>query len=351
MTGKEPLKVGIVRDERYLDHKTGHMHPEHPNRLKAVYRMVDRDFADDLIRVAPELATLEQLELVHTPAYIEKVMKTADHTFTSLAPDTPTSAKTYLAAWLAVGGCLKGVAAVLDRECDVCFSLIRPPGHHALPDRAGGFCIFNNLGITARFAMKEYGLERILIVDWDIHHGNGLNDLFYGESGVVFLSTHDRGLYPYSGDWEETGSGQGEGYTINLPVPRVLEDNDVLDLYREVLGPVIRRYQPQLILVAAGFDAHHQDSVGRAQLTHQFFGDVTRLLLDLRSEVNAPPILLVLEGGYDPRSLAACVKEVFMALTGKGERTEGPRKGSSRAEELVRKARRIHGKYGVWVDG
>ncbi len=350
MNEKIALKVGIVRDERFLEHKTGHIHPEHPNRLKEIYRMLDTDYTHGLIEIEPEPATLEHLELVHTPAHIEKVLKTADYQTTSLAPDTPASAKTYLAAWLAVGGCLKGLEALLSDQCDVCFSLIRPPGHHALPDRAGGFCIFNNLGITARFAAKEYGLQRILIIDWDIHHGNGLNDLFYEETRVIYLSTHDRGLYPYSGDWEETGRGDGEGYTINLPVPRILEDKEILYLYQEVLGRVVRRYSPELILVAAGFDAHHQDSVGRSQLSHQFFRDVTHLLLDLRSEVNDPPILFALEGGYDPRTLAGSVKEVLKALTREGERGKRTIEGSSRASELVEKALRIHGKYGVWVE-
>jgi len=137
------VKVGIIRDERYLEHKPGHIHPEHPIRLKAVYRMLDRDFQKGLIKIKPEAAPLELIELVHTPAYIKKVLKTAEHDYTSLAPDTPVSSKSYLAAWLVVGGCLKGLDALISGECDFCFSLVRPPGHHALPERAGGFCIFN----------------------------------------------------------------------------------------------------------------------------------------------------------------------------------------------------------------
>ena len=350
MSEKRALKVGIVRDERYLEHKTGHIHPEHPNRLKAVYRMLDTDFPNGLIKIGPEPATLEHLELVHTPAHIEKVLKTAEHQVTSLAPDTPVSAKTYLAAWLAVGGCIKGLEALLSGACDVCFPLIRPPGHHALPDRATGFCVFNNLGITARFAMKQHGFQRILIVDWDIHHGNGLHDIFYGEKEVLYLSTHDTALFPYTGDWEETGSGEGEGYTINIPIPRSLEDKEVLHLYQLVLGPVIRRYRPELILVAAGFDAHREDPVGRSGLTPKFFRDLTRLLLDLSSEVNHPPILLALEGGYDPQALASSVREVLKALTGEGH-GERPQTGETReVTELLEKARRVHSRYGVWVE-
>ena len=269
-------KVGIIRDERFLEHKTGHVHPEHPNRLQAIYRMLNSDFPNGLLEIKAEPATLEQLELVHTPSYIDKVLKTADHTLSSLAPDTPTSAKTYEAAWLAVGGCLKGLDALLSDQCDVCFALIRPPGHHALPDRAGGFCIFNNLGITARYAMIEHGLRRILVIDWDTHHGNGLNDLFYGEKDVLYLSTHDIGLYPYSGDWEETGKGEGQGYTINLPIPRELEDHEFLHLYQQILSPLFERYSPELVLVAAGFDALHDDPVGRSKLSEKAFTGLTR---------------------------------------------------------------------------
>jgi acetoin utilization deacetylase AcuC-like enzyme len=344
------LKVGIVRDERYLEHKTGHMHPDHPNRLKAVYGMLDTDFPTGLIHLEPEPATLEHLELVHTPSYIEKVLKTADHKLTNLDPDTPASEKTYLAAWLAVGGCIKGLEALISGQCHVCFPLVRPPGHHALPDRAGGFCIFNNLGITARFAMSQHGFQRILIVDWDTHHGNALSDLFYGEKEVLYLSTHDTGLYPHTGDWVETGKGEGEGYTINIPVPTSLEDKEILFLYEEILVPVMRRYVPELILVPAGFDAHHQDPVGRSRLTEAVFRRLTHLILNLRSEVNDPPILLALEGGYDPQALASCVREVLKALTGEGHLESLPSEGTKRAVELAEKARKVHSGYGVWAD-
>ena len=350
MREKTKLKVGIIRDERYLEHKTGHIHPEHPNRLKAIYKMLDKDFSSGLIEVEPEKATLEHLELVHTPSYIEKVLKTAEYTSTSLAPDTPVSAKTYLAAWLAVGGCLKGLEALLSGQCDICFPLVRPPGHHALSDRAGGFCVFNNLAVTARVAMKRHGFRRILIVDWDIHHGNGLQDLFYGEKEVLFFSSHDTALYPYTGDWEETGKGEGEGYTVNLPIPRELEDGEFLYLYQEILGPLVRRFCPELILVAAGFDAHHQDPVGRSRMTEQSFRGLTHLLLELRSEVDDPPTLFALEGGYDPRALALSVKEVLKALTADGHEVKLSGQETERALELVEKSRRIHDRYGVWVD-
>jgi acetoin utilization deacetylase AcuC-like enzyme len=344
------LKVGIVRDERYLEHKTGHTHPDHPKRLKAIYLMLDKDFPQGLGEIEPELVSLEYLELVHSSLYIKKVLKTAEYQFTSLAPDTPVSAKTYLAAGLAVGGCIKALKALLSGHCDICFSLVRPPGHHALPDRAGGFCVYNNLGITARYAIERYGLRRILIIDWDIHHGNALNDLFFSEREVLYFSSHDLLLYPYTGQWEEIGSGEGEGYTINIPIPRGLKDEDFYYVYQQVMGPLVRRYNPEIILIAAGFDAHRKDPIGRSMLTEQAFKWVTHLLLDLRAEVNGPPILLALEGGYDVLSLTSCIKEVITAMINQGKWEIPPFTDIRMADELINKARRIHAKYNIWVD-
>ena len=342
------VKTGLVRDERYLEHKPGHMHPEHPNRLKSVYRMLDSSFPEGLTAIKPEPATLEHIERVHSPSYIKKVLKTADHGFTSLAPDTPASARTYLSAWLAVGGCLKALDSLVSGQCEACLSLVRPPGHHALKDRAGGFCIFNNIGITAKYALRRYGFKRVLIIDWDIHHGNGLNDIFYDEKRVFYLSSHDTMLYPYTGDWEEAGHGEGAGYTINIPIPRTLEDSDFFYLYHEVVGDVIRAYNPQLILVGAGFDGHGEDPVGRSRLSEQIFRWLTHLLLDMRVMIDKPSILMVLEGGYNPRALASCVKEVLEALTCETVWERPSLKDASQGVELVKKVRRIHEKYGVW---
>ncbi len=342
------LRVGIVRDDRYLDHRTGHIHPEHPNRLRAVYRMLDADFPRGVIRMTPDPAPLEHLERVHTPVYVEKVLKTADLAFTNLAPDTPASAGSYLAAWLAVGGCLKGLDALAEDRCDALFCLVRPPGHHALPDRAGGFCIFNNLAATARYALKRHGFGRILIVDWDIHHGNGLQTIFYGEKEVLYFSTHDPLLYPHTGKWEETGIGAGEGYTVNIPIGRDVMDSQMLALYRGVLDPMARRFRPDLILVGAGFDAHHEDPVGRSGLTERAYAGLTRILLHCREAAGAPPILLALEGGYNAASLARSIRAVLRVLTG-GVGEARPQTGESvQADRLLHKARSIHGRYGVW---
>ena len=189
------LKVGIARDERFLEHKTGHLHPEHPKRLTSIYRMIDQEFTGKVIDFKPQPAALEHIERVHTPGHIRQMLKTAELRLTSLAPDTPVSATSYLAAWVAVGACLQGVDYLIAHECDAFFALVRPPGHHALPDRAGGFCLFNNIAIAALYAIEKYKLERILVIDWDIHHGNGIHDFFYEDRRVFYFSTHDLMLY------------------------------------------------------------------------------------------------------------------------------------------------------------
>jgi len=341
-------EVGVVRDERYLEHRPGLSHPESPNRLKTLYEFLDESYRDRLASIPPELATLEQLELVHTSDYIQRVLKTSEQDFTHLALDTPVSSRSYLAAFLAVGGCLAALDALLDARCRACFALIRPPGHHALPDQATGFCIFNNLGVTARCALERHDLQRILIVDWDIHHGQGIQSLFYREKGVFYLSTHYIGFYPITGQWDEAGEGEGEGYTVNIPLPKGFTDEDMACLYAEILPRVIRSYRPELILVAAGFDGHRNDPMSRTDLTEWSFGFIARLLVELAGSCGRLPLLFALEGGYDLQSLKACVGEVLTALL----EAEGPGTPprTDKGEALAEKAREIHRGYGIWTE-
>ena len=342
------MLTGIVRDERYLEHMPGHTHPEHPSRLRTIHEMLDKNPPGDLMGIPAELATLEELELVHTPTYVKKVLKTAEQPYTNLAPDTPACARSYLSAWLAVGGCLRAIDALMEHRCEACFCLVRPPGHHALPDRAGGFCFFNNLGISARYAADRYGLRRILIVDWDIHHGHGLQELFYSDPSVLYFSTHDTLLYPHSGAMEETGTGAGTGYTVNIPLSRKFENEDFLHIYRETLAPVIHGFRPELILAAAGFDAHREDPIGRSRITTQGFGHLTRLLLRLLPDAGNPPLFLSLEGGYNPRALTDSVREVLSALILPETDVLPATDPSPEAEALAEQVREIHTPYGVW---
>ncbi len=344
-----PPIVGVTRDDRFAGHKTGHSHPESPARLRSVYRMLDQSFVDALLTVTPEPATLDQLERVHTAAHVKKILKTAEQKITSLAPDTPVSNQSYLAAWLAAGACVQGVDLLLEGACRSFFALVRPPGHHALPDRATGFCLFNNLAVAARHARARHGLKKILIIDWDVHNGNGLNDVFYAENSVFYLSSHDLMLFPYSGTIEETGTGQGRGFTLNLPLDRAFTDNDMASIYQAVLEPVFARYAPDLVMVAAGFDAHVDDPLGRSHWTEKAYFLLTRLIRDLADQHGRPPLLLSLEGGYDPGANAASVKSVLNALISDQPNAPDllPPDHPALVNDLLEAVREVHRPYGV----
>jgi acetoin utilization deacetylase AcuC-like enzyme len=227
---------------------------------------------------------------------------------------------------------------------------VRPPGHHALPDRAGGFCFFNNLAITARYAMKTYGLRRVLIIDWDIHFGNGFRELFASDPSVLCFSSHDMLLYPFSGELEEVGVGPGAGYTVNIPLARTFEDEDVLHIYGELLAPVIRRYNPELVLVAAGFDGHRDDPIGRSRMTSRGYGNLTRTIIKMLPEAGNPPLLMTLEGGYNPRALTESVRETLTALMVPNPAAPPAKPSGPEVEALVARVREIHRPFGIWVE-
>jgi acetoin utilization deacetylase AcuC-like enzyme len=342
-------KLGIIRDERYLEHKTGLIHPEHPNRLIYIHRMLDSEFSRNIERIEPKPISLEALEAVHSPAYVKKVLHTAGLEFTHLAQDTPSSPRSYMAAWLAAGGCLTALDTLASGRADACFAMVRPPGHHAQPDRAGGFCIFNNLGVAARSALSDYGYKRILIIDWDIHHGNGIQDLFYDDERVMYISSHFTNIFPYMGEWEEVGSGSGEGYNLNLVLTKNIEDNDMAHIYRGLLNPAMERFRPDLVMVAAGFDLHRKDIFSRAKVTEACFARITNILLKAMEAADSPPLLLALEGGYRIPALVSSTRETLKALTGY-EEPEPDCRGTELGEELLSKARKIHSGFKVWTD-
>ena len=338
-------KIGVIKDERYLEHMPGHVHYEHPSRLRAVYRMLDKEFCDTFRIYSPEPCTIGQLERVHTSVYIQKILKTSEIYFTHLAPDTPVCAHSSFCSWLAVGGCLVGLKALMEREVDVCFSLVRPPGHHALPDKAGGFCVFNNIAVVAREAIDCYGIKRVLIVDWDIHHGNGIQDIFYGDPMVYYFSTHYQASWPYSGQIAEIGEGPGLGYTMNVPLPKATNDGEFIYLYSRLLPYVFEKYNPELVIVAAGFDGHEDDMSNLAKLTEVSFRNITRILMNQVCKSGRPPVLFVMEGGYYPPALASSVKEVLNELIAPSDINEMPHSPSSRIEGRLQTVMAIHNNY------
>lgn len=310
-------KTGIVKDLRYIRHGAGLTHPETPERLRAIYEMVDNPEMNwKWTGIDARHATREELARVHSPGFIDFIAKTAGRSMTMLDSDTVATADTYDAARLAAGGLMNAVDSVVSGETDNAFALVRPPGHHAQAATAAGFCIFNNIAVGARHALARWGLKRILIADWDLHHGNGTQDLFYEDPEVLYFSTHQSPGYPGTGGFDELGKGAGLGYTLNVPLRSGAGDALYVRIFRELLAPVARSFQPELILVSAGFDPYIGDPLGEMKVTPEGFACLTRILLDLAEECCGGRLALVLEGGYHIQGLTRCVRAVLLEMIG-----------------------------------
>lgn len=307
------MKVGIVRDERYKLHDMGPFHPESPRRLEAIYQAI-HGLEDFLFDIPPREALREEVALVHDGAYIERIART-EGKYVQLDPDTSTCPESFRVALLAAGGVIEAVKWVLEGKGRRAFALVRPPGHHAEPDRAMGFCLFNNVAIAARFAQKSFRVERVLIVDWDLHHGNGTQKAFWEDPTVLYFSTHQYPYYPGTGHHTEIGGGAGRGYTVNCPLGVGHDDLDYANIFRHHLTPIALQFRPHLILVSAGFDPYHRDPLGGMRVTEEGFARLTDILLDIASKCNCP-VVLALEGGYHLEGLARSVREVLKVLAG-----------------------------------
>ncbi len=309
----------IIKDDRYLEHIAGEGHPESPNRLRVIHDLINTEFSG-LPQITPRLATENDLALVHDPFYIQAVAKTEGKTFSRLDPDTGLSARSYEIARLAAGGLLEAVDALLQargpefKTPDSIFAFVRPPGHHAEPGRGMGFCIFNNVAIAAEYAKERYGLKRILIVDWDLHHGNGTQHAFYEDPAVLFFSSHQYPYYPGSGNFDEVGSGKGEGFTVNAPFPAGFGDTEYLAVYDRILRPIALEYKPELVFVSAGFDPYINDPLGGMNVTGEGFGGLASLVHNIASQTCAGKVLMTLEGGYNPEGLRDGVRAVLQAF-------------------------------------
>jgi acetoin utilization deacetylase AcuC-like enzyme len=266
-------------------------------------------------------ATREELERVHLPSYIDYIAATAGKT-RMLDPDTVATAETYDAARLAAGGFINAVDSVVSGEADNAFALVRPPGHHAQAAVAAGFCIFNNIAIGARHALARHGMKRILIVDWDLHHGNGTQETFYEDRQVLYFSTHQSPGYPGTGGLTEMGKGLGLGYTLNVPLRPGADDALYVRLFRDILSPIALAFRPEIILVSAGFDTYIGDPLGAMEVTPEGFACMTRILLDLADECCGGRLAITLEGGYNIQGLTKSVRAVLLELLGETRVTE-----------------------------
>ena len=313
------MKAGLVYDSIYLEHDTGD-HVENPRRLMATMsHLEETGTKEKLTMLSPRPASMEEIEMIHTPDYISYVKTKAEKGGGWLDPDTVMCPRSYEAALYAVGGLLAAVEAVMKGEADSAFALVRPPGHHAIHNRAMGFCIFNNVAIAAKFVLSEFNLSRVLIVDFDVHHGNGTQDAFYADPKVLYFSTHEYPFYPGTGRMDETGTGEGEGTTVNFPMAAGWGDEEYLRAFNEVLVPVAQRFQPQLILVSAGFDPHWVDHLAMMQVSITGFAQMAMILKKLAAELCQGHLVFTLEGGYNLRVLASSVKATLDVLLGNSE--------------------------------
>ena len=310
------MNVGIVYDPIYLEHDTG-THPENAARLTSIMTSLQKSQLLPLLTaLSPGPATFDQLRLVHDARHIDFIKQTAAAGGGFMDSDTPVSPASYQAAVYAVGGTITAAEAVMQNRLESAFALVRPPGHHALPNQAMGFCLFNNVAIAAEYLLTKYKLERLAVVDFDVHHGNGTQAAFYSNPKVLYISTHQSPLYPGTGALEETGSGKAKGTTINIPLPSGCTDAEYRTAYEQIVVPSIRRFRPQFILVSAGYDAHWADHIASMQVTVKGFIYLVENLKMLAAEMCQKRLVMVLEGGYNLEALAASVKATFEVLLG-----------------------------------
>jgi acetoin utilization deacetylase AcuC-like enzyme len=308
------MTTAYITDTRSAVH-TLRGHSEHAGRLTAIHEALDsRGVSERMVRLKADGVTPEQILAVHTEEYLELLNWTTTQRGVQLGPDTYVLPESFDVARIAAGGAVRGVDAVMRGETDNALVVMRPPGHHATHEMGMGFCLLANVSIAARHARQVHGADRIMIVDYDVHHGNGTQDIFYNDPHVLFLSTHQHPHYPGTGLLNETGAGDGVGTTLNVPLPAGVGDAGFTAVFRDIVWAAARRYQPQLIIVSAGFDAHWDDPLGGLQLSLRGYDHITRELTGMAKELCGGKIVFVLEGGYNLTALAHGVLNVAYAL-------------------------------------
>ncbi len=308
-------QTALLLDDYVLRHETAWGHPECPERYEAIKRALEG--TKDAIALKARPATAEEIALCHDPAYLDSTLKLIRKGAEELAGgDVSVCRDSGDVALRAAGGVIDAVEAVLNGRAGNAFCAVRPPGHHARPAAAMGFCLFNNVAIAARHAQKNRGLERVAIVDWDVHHGNGTQEIFYEDSSVLFFSTHQSPWYPGTGAHSERGEGAGDGYTVNLPFSANSGRKEILGAFREQVIPKINDFRPELILISAGFDSRIGDPLGDFRLTDEDFSEMTSLLCDAAAAHCESRLVSVLEGGYNLEGLGPAVKAHVSALQG-----------------------------------
>jgi acetoin utilization deacetylase AcuC-like enzyme len=310
------MSVHLIHDPAFLRHETGADHPESPERLRRTLETLEADETlwGKLKKVKPKPAALEDLARCHHEEMIIRVSETRGGGSTFLDSDTPIGSESFDVALLAAGAAITAVDAVFAEEGGRAFGLTRPPGHHATPERSMGFCVFNNAAIAARYAQKRYSAETVLIIDWDVHHGNGTQDIFWQDSEVFYFSTHQYPFYPGTGAANETGEGRGAGTTLNIPLRSHTTAQDHRHAFTDALHAVERRFQPDLVIISAGFDSRRGDPLGGLMLEDRDFYEMTKEALRIAEKHSAGRLVGLLEGGYNLDLLGGSVKSHLAAL-------------------------------------
>ncbi|MEE9130740.1 MAG: histone deacetylase [Phycisphaerales bacterium] len=336
--------VLLLYDEAMLAHDPHPDHPERPDRLRAVRDALHQQPVPGARWGAGQPAGRESIARVHSAAHIDRIESLRGQS-AALDVDTAVSPGSVQAAHLAAGAAIDAVTAVVDGRAARAFALVRPPGHHAEANRAMGFCLFNNIAIAAAHARDRLGCERILIVDWDVHHGNGTQQAFYRDSNVLFFSTHQSPFYPGTGAVDETGADDGIGYTVNVPLPPGLGDGAYGAIFAQLLIPIADSFAPDLVLVSAGFDSHRNDPIGGMMMTERGFALLCAVVCDIADRHANGRLALILEGGYNLAALAGSVRACVETLAGSGPQPPNGR-CDARSDKVVDLVRSVHA--GTW---
>jgi acetoin utilization deacetylase AcuC-like enzyme len=339
-------RSAVVVDSDYLKHDPGEFHPERPERIRVLLDLADHLDNEKFQILPPKSATRADIELCHSPDYIDLLEATSKANHYALDGDTITSRDSFAVGLLAVGGFLRLLDSIAARESRNGFALVRPPGHHALSDRAMGFCLLNTIAIGAEHLKRAYGAKSILIMDWDVHHGNGTQAAFYNDPSVLFISTHQYPFYPGTGAINEVGAGAGEGYTINVPLPAGCADAEYFHVFKDVVVPAVKKFEPEWILVSAGFDPHRLDPLGGMGVTERGFAAMARMLRQLADRHAEGKIAFLLEGGYDLTALRNSVATVLDVMHGNNAKDEeSVEPVTDKLQPLLRSIRKVHEKY------
>lgn len=311
-----PQKTAFVYHPDYLNHDTGPKHPERPDRLRACLAALQQsDVWEELHHIDPTPATVEQIAYAHKPGYSEHIRQSCEAEI-PLTYDTTVCHESFDIALLSTGGVLCAAEAVATKQVKNAFALVRPPGHHATPGQSMGFCLFNNIAVTARYLQREHGVGKVAIVDWDVHHGNGTQDIFYEDASVFFFSIHQSPLYPGTGSRYEQGSGKARGTTLNVPMPPGSDDSEYIAVFEDVLIPALHGFSPEFILISAGFDAHYLDPLAHIDITAEGFAKLTDLVLGVAEEIASGNVVSALEGGYSLKGVSESVVAHVERLVG-----------------------------------